>query len=169
MKKGLCILICICLVSSVKKSYKEIEKLAWTKLYDLEIEEAYPYFLELYEFKKTDKNVLGLAHTQAILNKGNYYTTLKENIKNTTYLYNYGFLVAGFKVYYEGNRENNSEFSMEEFKAFHEGGKFKARKGNKIIIGEYENLTPKGVWEFYDLKGNLLRKMDSKTLFNKYN
>jgi hypothetical protein len=53
---------------------ERLEKSAWDNLYVLKIEEAYPEFMRLVEVKKTDKNILGLAYTQAILGKGNYYS-----------------------------------------------------------------------------------------------
>ncbi|MFK7899524.1 MAG: hypothetical protein AB8B61_02075 [Cyclobacteriaceae bacterium] len=160
MRVVLLIILVVNLTSCKTKNYENIEKLAWSNLYDLKIEKAHFYFVKLNDIKKTEKNILGLAYTQAILGKENFFTTLKDNISNSDLAYNYGFMVAGFKTYYEGNRENNSEFSMEEFKAFHDGGKFETKMGFNIVIGEYENLKPKGVWEYYTLDRKLLRKVD---------
>ncbi|CAL2093927.1 protein of unknown function [Tenacibaculum sp. 190524A02b] len=158
-------ILLIILTSCTTKSFEDLEKLAWSNLYELKIEKAHSLFVELNGIKKTEKNILGLAYTQAILGKENYVRTLSENINDSDLTYNYGFMVAGFKTYYEGNQENNPEFSMEEFKAFHNGGKFEAKKGFNIVIGEYENLKPKGIWEYYTLDKKLLRKVDSEKMW----
>ena len=161
------IILLVSLTSCKTKSFEDKEKLAWSNLYELKIEKAHSLFVELNEIKKSDKNILGLSYTQAILGKDNYVRTLNENISDSNLTYNYGFMVAGFKIYYEGNRENNPEFSMEEFKAFHDGGKFEAKKGVNIVIGEYDNLKPKGIWEYYTLDRKLLRKVDSEKMWKK--
>jgi hypothetical protein len=162
MKKSflLIILITTFLSSCDNRSYDEIENEAWSQLFEFEFEKANKEFEKLASLKKTDKNILGLAYTQAILEKDNYYNTINNYFKDPKESYQYGFLVAAFKVYNDNGRKDLGDFSFEEFKAMHLGAKFKVKKNLQIIIGEYKDLKPFGVWKYYNLNNELVREID---------
>ena len=152
------ILIVLVLIISCKQdAYKALEEEAWEDLYTLKIEDAYPKFVTLFEHRRTEKNTLGLAYTQAVLDTGSFISTLSEGISDSRKEYSYGYAVAGFKYYVETG-DDSVNFSMEEFIAFHEGGKFKIEKNYQIVEGEYRNLKPYGIWKFYSLDGQLKRE-----------
>lgn len=154
---------------------ERFEHEAWENLYALEIEEAYPKFKRMYEQDKTKKNALGFACSQAVLDSGNYSSTLSEVFSSNDH-YKYGMLVTSFKMSVKPDtiagvvmdRQRLEEFPIIEFRAMIEGTSFKRTDwSNNIIEGQYKDLKPYGTWTFYSQDGKVLRTIDASKSFDK--
>ena len=161
MNKILISLFSILMLLSCSKSKNNDEKQAWDYLYNNEADKAYILFKELIKENSSEKNHLGLAYTQAALDKDNYYSTLNKGFKN--YIISYGYLVGSYARYYKS--KDTIEFDINEFKALNNDGRFKTKKGSQIIEGEYKDLKPYGRWKFYNLSGELIKEIDGITIF----
>ena len=154
---------------------ERFEHEAWEHLYALEIEEAYPKFKKMYEQDKTQKNALGFACTQAVLDSGNYSSTLSEVFSSNEHS-TFGMLVAHFKISVlpdsiEGfalDEQRFEGFPMIEFKAMIEGTSFRRKdRDDTIIEGEYKDLKPYGTWKIYSQDGKIIETMNVSESFDK--
>lgn len=129
----------------------------WKTLISLDLKKSESQFKKRLTNNPNDKlSQLGMAYTQCALDNPNWMKSLNKFTEDPDSSWTYGHLAVAFKHYAEGTK--NIEFSIDEFKAMHLGGKFRAEKGFEIIEGEYQNLNPIGIWHIYNLENELIRE-----------
>jgi len=149
------ILLTIVSCSVKKKSTTD----CWSELTELKLKRAKSSFKKRIKIDSSDKlNYLGLSYIQCALNNSQWSETLNKFTSDPDSSFSFGNMAVVFSLYVQG--EKLSDFNIDEFKAFHLGGKFRVTKNHQIIEGEYKDMKPSGIWKYYNLKHKLIEQKD---------